>query len=151
MKKYLTVLFCLVYITIYAQSRDTIYFLINKKDTLIKKYNPSERKYFKGYSLYFTEKTRIIKNNTPIVEGKVWVADAKYDYFVYGHKSYTFDYLNSKSKLISADSLSGLNYINNREDFLKTKDLLFNKTIFFIEPKNNNYYIIREMFPVIFE
>jgi len=53
--------------------------------------------------------------------------------------------------LISADSLSGLNYINNREDFLKTKDLLFNKTIFFIEPKNNNYYIIREMFPVIFE
>jgi len=59
MKKYLTVLFCLVYITIYAQSRDTIYFLINKKDTLIKKYNPSERKYFKGYSLYLQKKREL--------------------------------------------------------------------------------------------
>ena len=151
MKKYLTILFCFLFISIYAQTRDTIYFLVNKKDTLIKKYNPSERKSFKGYDLYFTKKTRIKRNNTPIKEGKVWVPDAKYDYYVYGHNSYTFDYLNNKSKLISRDCLNTLNYIDNRDVFLKTKGLLSDYTIFFIEPKVNGYFIVREMYPVIYE
>lgn len=150
MKKYLLILTYFFLFNSYSQSRDTIYLLINKKDTLIKKYE--KKKGSKNlYKLFFTEKTKIKKNNTPLTEGKVWVADTKYDYYTYKRDTYEFDFYRTEDKLISKKDLESLTYIKRREQFLKTAKLLFNYTIYFIEPVNKNKYIIRKVYPVFYE
>lgn len=150
MRKFITLLIYFSLINCYSQSKDTVYFLINKKDTLIKKHKAIKSGY-NTYSIYSTEKKRVKKNNTPVINGKVWVADTKYDYYVYERDYLSFSFFEKKEKLISKKCLTSLNYINNRDDFLRTEKLLFNYSIFFIEQINNENYIIREMYPITFE
>ncbi len=151
MKTFFKIIISLIAINGYSQSRDTIYFMIDKKDTLVKKHTMTKKNPFNGYEICFTEKEQIKKNNTPHIDGKVWVADTKYDYYVYGHKSYIFDFNNSKNNIVDSTHIKSIKYIEAREKFLKTKNLLFKYTIFFIEPIHKGKFKIREMFPVFNE
>lgn len=151
MKSFFKILIGFFVINAYSQSRDTIYFMIDKKDTLVKKHTMTKKNHFNGYEICFTEKEQIKKNNTPHIDGKVWVEDTKYNYFEYGHKSYIFDFFNSKSNIIDANYLKSIKFISNREVFLKTKDLLFKYIILFIEPMQGGKYKIQKMLPVFNE
>lgn len=149
MKNYFIIFIYILSLKAYSQSKDTIYLLINKKDTLIK-----EIVHKKGssnhYQIFSTEKIKTLKNNTPIVDGKVWVADTKYDYYIYEKESYEFNLL-GKDKLISKEDLKSLNYIDNREDFLKKSRLIFKSALFFIESTKCGKYIMRKVYAVTYE
>lgn len=150
MKSFFIITTFLFSIFSYSQSRDTVYLLIDKKDTLIKKIE-NKKGSPNHYQFFFTEKKKIKKNNTPIIKNKIWVADTKYSYYIYERDSYEFVFYRTEDKLISKKVLESLTYVKRREQLLKTEKLLFNFTIYFIEPVNKNKYIMRKVYPVFYE
>ncbi len=100
MKNYVIIFVYFLFFNSYSQSRDTIYFLINKNDSLIKK-TENKKGSSNYYQVFFDKKILTTKNRTPIVEGKVWVADTKYDYYVYERKAYVFNFYGIGDKLIN--------------------------------------------------
>ncbi|MDG1529422.1 MAG: hypothetical protein P8I51_01150 [Polaribacter sp.] len=150
MKKYLLIFNFFLLFNSYSQSKNSIYLLIDKKDTLIKK-NENKKNSSNHYQLFFTEKKKIKKNNTPIIKNKVWVADTKYDYYVYERDSYEFSFYKTEDKSINKKHLESLTYIKKREKFLNTSNLLFKYNIYFIEPINKNKFIIRKAYPIFYE
>ena len=104
MKKYLLIFNFFLLFNSYSQSKNSIYLLIDKKDTLIKK-NENKKNSSNHYQLFFTEKKKIKKNNTPIIKNKVWVADTKYDYYVYERDSYEFSFYKTEDKSINKKHL----------------------------------------------
>jgi len=156
MKKCTILFFCFLYFNSYCQSSDTIYFLINKKDSLIKKQVATKLNSYEGYIIYYSEKTLIKKNKTPIIEGEVWVEDDKYDYNAYEQKNVSFKFLRKNDRIIEKEQLNEFKIVKKREVFLdlgrgKGFDLL-GITYFFIEPTDNDdKFILRKVYPVIFE
>ena len=138
MKKYLLIFNFFLLFNSYSQSKNSIYLLIDKKDTLIKK-NENKKNSSNHYQLFFTEKN------------KVWVADTKYDYYVYERDSYEFSFYKTEDKSINKKHLESLTYIKKREKFLNTSNLLFKYNIYFIEPINKNKFIIRKAYPIFYE
>jgi hypothetical protein len=156
MKKYTILFFCFLFFNTYCQSSDTIYFLINRKDSLIKKQIATKLNSYEGYIIYYSKKTVIKKNKTPIIEGEVWVADEKYDYNVNGQKNVSFKFLRKNDRIIEKEQLNEFKTVKNREEFLdfgrsKGFDLL-GITYLFIEPTDDDdKFILRKVYPVVFE
>ncbi|MFI1770133.1 hypothetical protein, partial [Thalassobellus citreus] len=158
-------IFCLFIFTLFSNltiAQNDIYFLINKNDSLIKTQISKEPKSYAGYSIFYDKKVHTKKNNTPkfkksISKGiiTVWEEDPKYDYYVYERPSVPFSFLKGLDKLVDQKELKDLNVITERKDFLNignngSFDGL-GYTYYFIEKKENNKYLIRKVYPVIFE
>ena len=60
MKNYLLIYILIYSFNSYSQSKDTIYFLINRKDSLIKKQIATKTNKYEGYRI-IDEKTLVIK------------------------------------------------------------------------------------------
>jgi len=143
-------------------AQNDIYFLINKNDSLIKTQISKEPNTYAGYNIFYDKKVRTRKNNTPkkpILESQgvitVWEEDSKYDYYVYEKPSVPFSFIKEYDRLIDESELKDLKIIIDRLEFLKIrKDTYFDalgNTYYFLEKREKNKYLIRKVYPVIFE
>ena len=83
------------------------------------------------------------------MEGKVWVPESDDDFYTFG-PSFSFD--RRKDTIVSGSYLNALKIIRNRQEFLRIDMLLFDYTIFFIEPQSyEDKFLIREVRPIFFE
>lgn len=135
----------------YSQSTQKVYFLVDKTDTLIKRQFNLTTKEYSSYLIINEDKIKDL-NKTPIVEGKVWIPESEDDFYTFG-LSFSFDAKNDS--LVSKEYLETLNIIKNRKEFLNidhAKYSLSGNNYYFIEPTNcDNLYILREVFPLVFE
>jgi hypothetical protein len=143
-------------------AQSDIYFLINENDSLIKTQISNEQKTYAGYDIFYDEKVRIKKNNTPNVnESKtdgvtiVGEEDPKYEYYIYENPSVPFSFIKEFDKFIVNNDLKDLKIITNRKDFLKIGEKRgfdgLGYTYYFLEKRENDKYLIRKVHPVIFE
>lgn len=147
MSRIILIFTCFFYLGCYSQSKkkDSLYFFVDNNDSLVRK-----RVEVKGYSVCSEQKVRIKKNKTPLIQGKIWVEDNKYDYYEYGNPCLLFSY--GKAKILIEKSDIRRFRISDREEFLKVDNLLFDYHLFFIEPYcDENRLLIREVLPVFFE
>ncbi|MGY8939181.1 MAG: hypothetical protein ACKVK4_04310 [Flavobacteriales bacterium] len=157
MRKFITLLIYFSLVNCYSQSKDTIYFLIKKSDTLIKKQIAIKKNSFEGYKIYYTQKKKVIMNNTPVVKGKIWGEDSKYDYEVLKYVSVNFNFQKREDEIISKKELKILNPITSRDVFLNLKKQGTNfETLGFVyyfieETECENKYILRKTYPITFE
>lgn len=148
MRKISLVILCFLSVQIYSQSqkRDTLYLLIDKKDSLICRQVATNK-----YSICYDKKKLVKKNRTPLAKGAVWVADAKYDYYTSEQICLYFVFYPNKRQIISKSALEKLKILG-RKDFLNYKLDDTHFTYYFIEPTNNiGEFIIQEFLLVIFE
>ena len=107
--------FCFSFVSVFSQKNDTLYFLVNKKDTLITKLTNSSSGNHIGYRL--TDEKRIKKlNKTPLVEGKVWVPESDDDFHTFGP---SFSFNSSKDTVVTKSYLNSLKIIKNRIELEK--------------------------------
>lgn len=136
---------------LFAQIKEEIYFLIDRNDTLIKKQIATKENLPEGYLIIAEARSKLLKT-TPIEEGKIWIPESDEDNYIPGQ---WFQFFKQNDKLITEDELSKLDVIRKRTEFLKKDKISFDlskKSYFFIEPqKCSNKYILRKVFPVIFE
>ena len=147
-----TFLFLLfIRINSFGQTKKEIYFLIDKQDTLIKKQTATKGNQVEGYLIIAEARTKPLKI-TPVEEGKVWVPESDDDNSIPGH---WFQFLRKNDKLITEEELAKLDVIRERKEFLNMEKVPFDlsgKTYFFIEPQScSDKYILREVFPLVFE
>jgi hypothetical protein len=136
----------------YAQkSKDEIYFILDKSDTLIKKQFNSATKKISGYLIIDERRVKPL-NRTPMIKGKVWVPESDDDFYTFGP---SFSFIRKNDRIITEDELTQLNVIKSRKEFLHKFSSIFNNSetsYFFIEPINcSSNYILRKVSPVIFE
>ncbi len=157
MKNLINLLFCLFAINCFSQSKDTIYFIIKKTDSLIKKQIATKNNPYEGYNIFYSQKKKVIMNNTPILEGKIWGNDSRYDYETLKYVSVPFNFDRKEDTIVTKEYLKTLNLITDREDFLKLEKKGHNFetlgfTYYFIEStKCDNKYIMRKVYPITFE
>ena len=143
-------------------AQSDIYFLTNKNDSLIKLQISNEPKTYSGYNIFYDKKVRTKKNNTPNPKQSksdgvitLWEEDPKYDYYVYENPSVPFSFIKEFDKIIDKKELKDLKIITDRKEFLKIgEDRGFNGlglTYFFLEKREKDKYLIRKVYPVIFE
>lgn len=148
MKTHIIIIFCFISLNLFSQKNDTLYFLIDKKDTLITKLTNSTNGKHIGYRII--DEKRIKKlNKTPLTKNKVWVPENDDDFRSFG-PSFSFD--SSKSSIISQSYLNTLKIIRDRRAFLSIDKLLFDYSIFFIEPtEHNEKFILRKVYPILYD
>jgi hypothetical protein len=134
------------------KSENKVFFYIDKSDTLIKKQFNSTTK---GYSSYLLIDENRIKelNKTPLTKGEVWIPKSDDDFHNLGP---SFRFSKENDQIINQDEFNQLDIIKERKEFLKMDDKvpfdLSNTSYYFVEPINcKSDYLIREVFPVIFE
>ncbi|UZH54872.1 hypothetical protein JRG66_12995 [Salinimicrobium tongyeongense] len=144
-----------------SYSQKDIYFLISENDTLIHEQISDNANSYTGYRIFFDKKVRVKKNNTPrpktrsteIIE--VWEEDPKYDYYVFENPSVHFSFIKELDKLVDKNELKDLNIITDRRDFLKISDSVsfdgLGHTYYFLEERKDGKYLMRRVYPVIFE
>jgi len=149
MKNYLLIYILIYSFNSYSQSKDTIYFLINRKDSLIKKQIATKTNKYEGYRI-IDEKTLVINTKRSSDLGG---NDIQYETF----DSYSFSFNRKNDTIISNSYLKTLNLIISRKKFIniKKKGYYFDTSgflYFFIEKTNHkNKYILRKVYPVSFE
>lgn len=149
MKNYLLIITYFLIINTYSQSKDTIYLLINKNDSLIKKQVASITNEYEGYRIIDKKKLVTDTKRSSDIGGD----DIQYERF----DSFSFSYNRKNDTLIFKSYLENLNLITDREGFLnlKKKGGNFDSlgfTYFFIEKTNcKNKFILRKVSPVTFE
>jgi|SRR5690606_7970038 len=147
MKKLILLVTCIFYLWGYSQSKktDTIYFFINKNDTLIYKQLSTKTNSYEGYVI--TDEKRIVKNiKRP---SDIGGDDIEYEDF----EDYSFSFNQKNDIIISKSYLNTLNLTKDRRkfiDFLNHSDNVWIEFIF-IEPKNCNEYIMRKVEKSTFE
>ncbi len=147
MKKLILIVTCIFYLSGYSQSKktDTIYFFINKNDTLIYKQLSTKTNPYEGYVI--TDEKRIVKKKKRSfdIDGD----DIKYDDF----EDYFFSFNRKNDIIISKSHLNTLNLIKDRREFidvLNHSDKVWIDFIF-IEPTECNNFVLREVRPLRFE
>lgn len=151
-KVFLICIFLFIPVNIlFAQTEKEVYFLIDQNDTLIIKQTGTNGKGPEGYLLIAEPRTKPL-NKTPIVEGKIWIPESDDDNSIPGH---FFEFFRRNDKLITEEELAKLDVIRERTEFLNMETVAFDlsgKTYFFIEPQRcGDKYILREVFPLVFE
>ncbi len=159
MKKYLFIFIYFILLKSYSQSKNTIYFYINPKDTLIKKQIATKTNEYEGYRI-INEK-RIVKKikrltkkkplNKILKKGEIWVFegdDIEYDTF----DSFSFSFDRKKDSIISKSYLNTLNPIKDRRKLIDSF-YLDNAWIeyIFIEPIKCDKFILRKVEILTFE
>lgn len=140
MKNYLLIFACFLLFNSYSQSRETIYLLINKKDTLIKKQIANKSNEFEGYRV-INEK-RVVKETKR--SSKLGGDDIEYDAFEY----FSFSFDRKKDTIISKSHLNTLTFIKDRRQFINAvKQHLSNvwTEYVFIEPIKYGKFILRKV------
>lgn len=143
-------------------AQNDVYFLINKNDSLIKLQISNKPKTYAGYSIFYDKKIRIKKNNTPNLKHSksdgvitVWQEDPKYDYYVYENPSVPFSFIKEFDKLIDKNELKDLKIITDRKELLKIGEKRgfdgLGNNYYFLEKREKDKYLIRKVYPVIFE
>ncbi|AOW16122.1 hypothetical protein LPB03_01000 [Polaribacter vadi] len=149
MKNYLLIITYFLLTNTYSQSKDTIYLLINKNDSLIKKQVASITNEYEGYKIIDKKKLITDTKRSSDIGGD----DIQYERF----DSFSFSFNRKNDILISKSYLANLNLITDREYFLNLKKKGDNFdtlgfTYFFIEKTNcENKFILRKVSPVTFE
>lgn len=160
MKMYILIIISFLCSISYSQSRNNIYFLINKKDTLIKKQTATKTNEYEGYRI-IDEKRLVKKNkrsfrkkpeNKVLKKGEIWVSegeDIEYETFEY----FSFSFNRKNDTIVSKSYINDLKIIRDRRRFLDTiKDLdKFRINYIFIEQENCSKYIMREVEILTFE
>ncbi len=145
MRKYIFIVTSLLFLSSYSQSRKNIYFLINKKDTLIKKQIATQTNEYEGYRII--DKRRIVTDvkRSESIHGD----DVEYETFA----SYSFSFNRKEDTIISKTYFDILSIIKDRKKFLDTIKIenMFNLNYIFIEPKNCNEFIMRQAEVLTFE
>ncbi|WP_299121504.1 hypothetical protein [uncultured Tenacibaculum sp.] len=131
----------LISLNVFSQRVKTLYFLINEKDSLIKKQVAKGSNRFEGYTLINDGK--IIKEY--ISPSKITGNDIEIDSF----ESFSFTFNRNN------DTIVDKTYFNKKK-IIKTRKKVFeinidNKRIVFIEPTKNGKFILREVIPIFFE
>ncbi|WP_405326880.1 hypothetical protein [Leeuwenhoekiella sp. LLG6367-2.1] len=145
MRKYIFIVTSLLFLSSYSQSRKNIYFLIDKKDTLIKKQIATQTNEYEGY--------RIIDERRIVTELKrsesIHGDDVEYETFA----SYSFSFNRKEDTIISKTYFDSLSIIKDRKKILDTIKIenMFNLNYIFIEPKNCNEFILRQAEVLTFE
>lgn len=150
-KNFIAILFISFFMVGYTYAQEKIYFLIDKNDTLIKKQIATEENKPEGY-LILSEGSEIPLKTSLIKEGKVWVPESDGASYISGQ---WFQFFRQNDKLITEDEFLELDVIKKRREFLKISKVPFdlsNTSYFFIERMEcRNKYILREVFPVVYE
>ncbi|MCL5130543.1 hypothetical protein [Algibacter sp. L4_22] len=147
MKKIILILTCIFCLHGYSQSkkRDTIYFFINKNDSLIYKQVATKMNPYEGYVI--TDEKRIVKKikRSSDIAGD----DIEYDTF----SDYSFSFNRKNDIIISKSHLNTLNYVKDRRQFIyeindPTKTWI---EYIFIEPTKCSKFILRKVRSLKFE
>jgi len=147
MKKLILIVSCIFHCYCYSQSikGDTIYFLINKKDTLIYKQVATKTNSYEGYVI--TDEKKIVKNikRSSVINGD----DIEYK----GFSNYYYSFSRNNDIIISKSHLNTLNLIKGRREFLDYINHSNNVWIefIFIEPTKCDKFILRKVSPLTFE
>ncbi|MEZ7495489.1 hypothetical protein QO206_08320 [Leeuwenhoekiella aequorea] len=145
MRKYIFIVTSLLFLSSYSQSRKNIYFLIDKKDTLIKKQIATQTNEYEGYRII--DERRIVTDvkRSESIHGD----DVEYETFA----SYSFSFNRKEDTIISKTYFDSLSIIKDRKKFLDTIKIenMFNLNYIFIEPKNCNEFIMRQAEVLTFE
>jgi hypothetical protein len=154
MKNYLLIFTYFLLFNSYSQSKDTIYLLINKKDTLIKKQVATKANEYEGYKII--DEKRLVKKikrtvrkkpvNKILKKGEIWISegdDIEYDAF----DEYSFSFNRKRDTIISKLYLNTLNLIKDRRQFLDIiKHLNESWTeLIFIEPTKCDKFVLRKV------
>ena len=145
MKNYVLIFTCLLLYNSYSQSRDTIHFFINKKDTLIQKQLATKTNEYEGY--------RIIDEKRIVIDTKrscdIGGDDIEYETFA----SYSFSFNRKNDTIVSKPYLNTLKLIKDRRKFIDSIKELDNAWIkfVFIEPTSHNKFILRKVEILTFE
>lgn len=145
MRNFLIIFSCLLISNLYSQSKDTIYFLINKKDTLIKKQVATKINNYEGYRIIDEKKLVTDIKRSSDIGGD----DVEYEAF----EKYSFSFNRKNDIIISQTHLKSLNFIKNRRQFIDTIKYL-NKTrasFVFIEPIKCDKFVLRKVSLLTFE
>lgn len=136
---------------VYSQSKEEVYFLVNAKDTLIKKQITNNRETFEGY-LIIDEKRLKTLNKTPTKENEVWVPESDDDFHTLGP---AFKFHRENDRKITNSEFNNIEVIRSRKEFLNKFFSTQNPSeidYFFIEPiKCSTSYILRRVFPIFLE
>lgn len=145
MRKYIFIVTSLLFLSSYSQSRKNIYFLIDKKDTLIKKQIATQTNEYEGYRII--DERRIVTDvkRSESIHGD----DVEYETFA----SYSFSFNRKEDTIISKTYFDSLSIIKDRKKILDTIKIenMFNLNYIFIEPKNCNEFIMRQAEVLTFE
>ncbi|MFI0431211.1 hypothetical protein [Mariniflexile sp. HMF6888] len=135
----------LICINGYSQKTKTQYFLIDTKDTLIRKQVETKKNKFQGYTII--DEYKIIKKyNAP---SKIDGDDIKVNSF----DSLTFAFYKDNDTVVDETYIKKIDVIKTRREFLKINSELdeTKNRFIFIEPLKCGKFILREVRPVIFE
>lgn len=145
MKKYILIVASFIFFNSYSQSKSSLYFFINKNDTLIKKQIATKSNKYEGYRII--DKRRVVTDikRSNSIDGD----DIEYETF----EQFSFSFDRKNDTIISKSYMNDLKIIRNRRQFLDTIKHLdkFSIDFIFIEPKNCSKYIMRKVRPIIFE
>ena len=131
--------------SVFSQELDTLFFFIDKNDTLIKKQIATRNNKFEGYTIINENKTIKKHIRSSKIDGDDIVVDA-FDTF-----SFTFN--RDNGFIIDKTKLGKYDIIKTRKEFFE-KSLdndIYKKRIVFIEPLKCNRFILREVRPIISE
>ena len=145
MKILISIITSLICLNGFSQKRETQYFLINRKDTLIKKQTTTKKNKYERY---------IIINENKIIKryhrsSKINGDDIEFSTF----DEISFSFNRSNDTIVELSFIKNLEIIKDRKKFLK-KNIELDETkseFIFIEPIKCNKYILRKVIPVIFE
>ncbi|AUS04774.1 hypothetical protein [Pseudotamlana carrageenivorans] len=145
MKKNILIFISFLFFNSYGQSKDSVYFFINPKDTLIKKQIANKTNNFEGYKI-INEKREVKKTKrSSAIDGD----DIEYTSF----ESFSFSFNRENDTIISKSYVNNLNIIRERKQFLDVIKKLRNERLnfIFIEPKSCNRFIMRSVEILTFE
>ena len=145
MKKYILIFTALIFLNSYSQSKSSLYFFINKKDTLIEKQIGTKLNEYEGYRIIDERRviTDIKRSNS--IDGD----DIEYETF----ERFLFSFNRKNDTIVSKSYINDLKIIRERNQFLDTIKHLdkFRIDFIFIEPENCNTYIMRKVEILSFE
>ena len=145
MKLYTYIILSLICFNAFSQKKETQYFFIDKKDSLISKLRNSENGRISGYKIINEKK--VIKKHRRLSGLKV--DDVEYEAF----DELYFSFNKKNDTIINKSFFDKLKIIKARREFLdinKNLDETVNEFIF-IEPINCMEFILRKVKPVISE
>ncbi len=145
MKNYLLIFTCFFLFNSYSQSKDTIYLLINKNDTLIKKQIATKTNEYEGYKIIDEKRIVTAIKRASTLKGD----DIEYETF----SSWSFSFNRKNDTIISKSYLNTLNLIKDRRKFIdviKHLDKVWIDFVF-IEPTKCDKFILRKVQILTFE
>lgn len=160
MKNYFLLFTCFLLFNSYSQTNDTVYFLINKNDTLIKQQIATKKNNYEGYCII--DENKIIKRTKRSIrkkpadvilkKGEIWFSEGDYIEFD-DLENYSFSFYRKNDTLISKSYLDTLNFFKDRRqfiDFIKQKNI-HSMEFVFIEPTEYNKFVLRKVYISTFE